>query len=48
MEKYITFGEIMLRLKPPQWKRFLKSPILEATFGGGEANESFKYSIFTT
>lgn len=38
MEKYITFGEIMLRLKPPQRERFLQSPILEATFGGGEAN----------
>jgi len=38
MKKYITFGEIMLRLKPPQWERFLQSPVLEATFGGGEAN----------
>ena len=38
MEKYITFGEIMLRLKPPQQERFFQSPILEATFGGGEAN----------
>lgn len=38
MEKYITFGEIMLRLKPPLFERFLQSPILEATFGGGEAN----------
>ena len=38
MDKYITFGEIMLRLKPPQRERFFQSPILEATFGGGEAN----------
>ena len=38
MDKYITFGEIMLRLKPPQQERFFQSPILEATFGGGEAN----------
>ncbi|HBY56395.1 MAG TPA: 2-dehydro-3-deoxygluconokinase [Candidatus Atribacteria bacterium] len=38
MERYITFGEIMLRLKPPQFERFLQSPLLEATFGGGEAN----------
>ena len=38
MKKYITFGEIMLRLKPPHWERFLQSPLLEATFGGGEAN----------
>ncbi len=38
MGRYITFGEIMLRLKPPQFERFLQSPLLEATFGGGEAN----------
>ena len=38
MKKYITFGEIMLRLKPPNWERFFQSPFLEATFGGGEAN----------
>jgi len=38
MDKYITFGEIMLRLKPPQRERFFQSPLLEATFGGGEAN----------
>ena len=38
MAKYITFGEIMLRLKPPQFERFFQSPLLEATFGGGEAN----------
>jgi len=38
MKKYITFGEIMLRLKPPNWERFFQSPLLEATFGGGEAN----------
>jgi len=38
MKKYITFGEIMLRLKPPNWEKFFQSPLLEATFGGGEAN----------
>ena len=38
MKKYITFGEIMLRLKSPNLERFLQSPLLEATFGGGEAN----------
>jgi len=38
MKKYITFGEIMLRLKPPNGERFFQSPLLEATFGGGEAN----------
>ncbi|HUI71456.1 MAG TPA: sugar kinase [Spirochaetia bacterium] len=38
MAKYVTFGEIMLRLKPPGAERFFQSPCLEATFGGGEAN----------
>ena len=38
MKKYITFGEIMLRLKTPAYERFFQSPLLEATFGGGEAN----------
>ncbi len=37
-DKYVTFGEIMLRLKPPGTERFFQSPLLEATFGGGEAN----------
>ncbi len=38
MKRIITFGEIMLRLKAPGNERFLQSPLLEATFGGGEAN----------
>ena len=38
MAKVVTFGEIMLRLKSPGYERFFQSPVLEATFGGGEAN----------
>ena len=38
MSKYVTFGEIMLRLKSPGKTRFMQLPELEATFGGGEAN----------
>ena len=34
----VTFGEIMLRLAPPGFERFLQSPSFGATFGGGEAN----------
>ena len=34
----IAFGEIMLRLAPPGFERFLQSPQFGATFGGGEAN----------
>lgn len=36
--KVLTFGEIMLRLRAPGHERFFQSPMLEATFGGGEAN----------
>lgn len=38
MKKVITFGEIMLRLQTPGYKRFIQSQELEMTFGGGEAN----------
>jgi 2-dehydro-3-deoxygluconokinase len=34
----VTFGEIMLRLAPPGFERFLQTPRFDATFGGGEAN----------
>ena len=36
--KVITFGEIMLRLAPYGYLKFLQSDSYEATFGGGEAN----------
>lgn len=36
--RFLTFGEIMLRLKSPGLERLFQSPALEATFGGGEAN----------
>ena len=38
MTDYLTFGEVMLRLKTPGNERFFQSPAFEATFGGGEAN----------
>jgi 2-dehydro-3-deoxygluconokinase len=34
----VTFGEIMLRLAPPGFERFLQTPLFAATLGGGEAN----------
>ena len=34
----VTFGELMLRLAPPGFERFLQTPQFVATFGGGEAN----------
>ncbi len=38
MKQVVTFGEIMLRLKSPGYDRLFQSALLEATFGGGEAN----------
>ena len=44
--KVVTFGEIMLRLSPPGFERLLQSPLLSATFGGGEANVAASLAHF--
>ena len=44
--KVVTFGEIMLRLSPPGVERLLQSPVLSATFGGGEANVAVSLAHF--
>ena len=36
--KVVTFGEVMLRLAPEGYYRFLQADTFGATFGGGEAN----------
>jgi len=36
--KVVTFGELMLRLAPEGYYRFVQADTLGATFGGGEAN----------
>jgi 2-dehydro-3-deoxygluconokinase len=46
MSKTVTFGELMLRLSPPGHERFLQSPLLVATFGGGEANVAVSLANF--
>ncbi|MGN0556265.1 MAG: PfkB family carbohydrate kinase, partial [Acutalibacteraceae bacterium] len=38
MAKVVTFGELMLRLAPEGYCRFVQSDRFGATFGGGEAN----------
>ena len=38
MKKVVTFGELMLRLAPEDYLRFVQSKKFEATFGGAEAN----------
>src|SRR5512135_2686709 len=44
--RVVTFGEVMLRLKSPGFERLLQSPVLEATFGGGEANVAVSLAQF--
>jgi len=45
MDRIVTFGEIMLRLKAPAFERLFQSPSFEATFGGGEANVAVSLSL---
>lgn len=44
--KTVCFGELMLRLSPPGFERLLQSPVLQATFGGGEANVAVSLAQF--
>src|SRR5438094_6626764 len=46
MPLVITFGEIMLRLNPPGFERFLQTPQFVATFGGGEANVAVSVAAY--
>jgi len=38
MKKVVTFGEIMLRLSPPGFKRFSQADNFDVVYGGGESN----------
>ncbi len=38
MKKIVTFGEIMLRLAPPGFKRFSQTYSFDVVYGGGESN----------
>ena len=38
MKRVVTFGELMLRLNPEGYRRFVQAERLEATYAGGEAN----------
>ncbi|WP_422344476.1 PfkB family carbohydrate kinase [Parasphingorhabdus sp.] len=46
MTEFLSFGEIMLRLKTSGHERFFQSPAFEATFGGGEANVAVALSNY--
>ncbi len=44
--KTITFGEMMLRLSTPGFKRFTQTDSFDVTFGGGEANVAVSLAHF--
>ena len=46
MEKIVTFGEIMLRLAPEGYYRFVQAQSYGATYGGGEANVAVSLANF--
>jgi hypothetical protein len=46
MAKFITFGEIMMRLTPPGREKILQTPQFVATFGGAEANVAVALSNY--
>ena len=46
MSRVVTFGEIMLRLAPPGYERFVQAGSFGATFGGGEANVALSLANF--
>lgn len=45
-KKVITFGEIMLRLAPEGYTRFVQADHYEVTYGGGEANVAVSLANF--
>lgn len=45
-KKIITFGEIMLRLTPPDHKRIVQTDTFDIIYGGGEANVAVTLANF--
>ncbi len=46
MKRIVTFGEIMLRLAPPGYDRFVQADAFTAIYGGGEANVAISLACF--
>lgn len=44
--KIVTFGELMLRLSPPGYDRFVQATSFDVTFGGSEANVAVSLAHF--
>lgn len=48
MSKVVCFGEIMLRLSPCGYERFLQAKSFDIVYGGGEANVTYSLAQFGT
>ena len=46
MKRIVTFGEIMMRLNPEGYNRFVQSDKFEASYAGGEANVAVSLANF--
>jgi 2-dehydro-3-deoxygluconokinase len=46
MKKIVTFGEIMMRLSPPEFLRFGQARSFDVIYGGGEANVAVALASF--
>jgi len=46
MKRVVTLGEIMLRLAPPGFARFVQTDGFDASYGGGEANVAVALANF--
>jgi 2-dehydro-3-deoxygluconokinase len=46
MNKVVTFGEIMLRLSPPDYLRFSQTNSFDINYGGGESNVAVSLANF--
>ena len=46
MAKVVTLGEIMLRLSPPGYQRFVQASDFEVNYGGAEANVAASLAQF--
>ena len=46
MDKVVTFGEIMMRIQPPDYYRFVQVDSMTTTFGGAEANVAVSLANF--
>ena len=46
MAKIITFGEIMMRLNPVGYRRFMQADVFETSYAGGEANVAVSLSNY--